>query len=171
MLGRTSGEHQVEPPAQSSSDEHIAQDCVKLSFEYFQIYRFYNLCRPLERVCLLPTLSCYMIVDSSKMLPKLSEGWTNLNSVFSASLSASHVLSCGSSGELSAEITLVYQCLSSTGEPKIGLLVWSVTVTAHSVSCCAADKLLSPKVSHAISLAWDLAIMQLPAVTVTGTWA
>lgn len=60
---------------------------------------------------------------------------------------SSHALSCGSSGELSAGITLVYQCLSCTGEPKIGLLVWSVGVAAHSVSHCAADKLLLPEVS------------------------
>lgn len=125
------------PCSKQLQQEHVAQGCVHLSFEYLQIYRFYHLGRPLQGVCLsyLHLPSCYMVLDSSKMLPRLSEGWTSLNPVLSASPRASWALSCGSSVELSAGITLVYQCLSYTGDPKVALVVWSVTLTAHSVSC------------------------------------
>lgn len=160
MLEGTSREHQVKFKAASTSILlRVVCSWVLNTFKYIDFTASADLLH--EFVSLTYTF----LLHGFRQQQDAAKAFWRLNKPKPSSLSTPCALSCGSSGELSAGITLLYQCLPCTGEPRIGLVVWSVAVTAHSVSCCAADKLLPkvflmPSSLHKISQSWSCQLWQ-----------
>lgn len=86
MLEGSSGE----PPAQSNFNEHIAQSCVQLSFEYLQIYPF-----TISADCLKKFVSFYtFLLHGFRQQQDAAKAFWRLSKPKPSSLSLSQHITC-----------------------------------------------------------------------------